>query len=104
MAARRAKRRKVNRWQQRVTRNAQSLELEPGLFTRDDPKHIARSLLRAAARSKRKTAPFRSAMSVLVFYINRSGRKLAKSRRATLERAKVELRALAEGESRHVAK
>jgi hypothetical protein len=99
MAARRAqgsrRRRAVNRWQQRVTRDSQSLELEPGVFTFDDPVQIARSLKRSVERSKRrKAAPFQSAMSVLVFYINRSGLKLAKERRATLERAKLELRAL----------
>lgn len=75
------------------------------MFTFDDPKRIARSLLRSAKRSKRRKAgPFRSAMSMLCFHVNRSGRNLAKERRATLERAKDELRVLARGESRHVVK
>jgi len=107
MAARRKQgsRRKaaVDRWQRRVTRESQALELEPGVFTCDDPARIARSLKRSAERSKRRKAgPFRSAMSMLVFYINRSGRTLAKERRAVLERAKDELRELFRDSSRRV--
>jgi len=74
-----------------------ALDLEPGVFSLDDPRAIARSLLRSAEQSKRRKAtPFRSAMSMLVFYINRAGRNLSKVRRAKLEAAKDELRALHE--------
>jgi hypothetical protein len=83
------------RWSQRVTETSDALELEAGVFTLDDPREIALSLKRSADRSRRRKAdPFRSAMSMLNFYINRAGRRLAPDRRARLERAKDELRTL----------
>jgi hypothetical protein len=89
--------RKRKRWSQRVTETSNALDLDRGVFSRDDPRSIARSLKRSAERSKRrKTDPFRSAMSMLTFYINRAGKKLSKDRLANLEKAKDELRALYE--------
>ena len=86
---------KAARWSRRVTETSNALDLEPGVFTFDDPAAIARSLRRSAEASRRrKTDPFRSAMSMLVFYLNRAGRNLPKRRKAVLERAKQELRAL----------
>jgi len=83
------------RWSQRVTKESDALDLEPGVFSKRDPRSIARSLKRSADRShRRKSDPFRSAMSMLTFYINRAGNKLPKSRRAELESAKQELRKL----------
>jgi len=83
------------RWSQQVTRNSNALDLEAGVFTWQDPKRIARSLSRSAEASKRRKAdPFRSAMSMLVFYINRAGRKLDPGQRRILEQAKRELRLL----------
>jgi hypothetical protein len=83
------------RWSQRVTENSDALDLEAGVFALQDPKAIAASLKRSADRSRRRKAePFRSAMSMLVFYINRAGRKLPGEQRARLEAAKDELRAL----------
>jgi len=83
------------RWSQRVTEESNALDLEPGIFTVDDPREIARSLKRSAEHSdRRKAGPFRSAMSMLTFYINRAGRQLNKAQRARLEAAKDELRAL----------
>jgi hemerythrin-like domain-containing protein len=83
------------RWSQRVTQSSNALDLENKVFAHDDPRRIARSLKRSAERSKRrKSEPFRSAMSMLNFYINRAGRTLSKERRAHLEAAKDELRAL----------
>ena len=83
------------RWSQQVTRNGHALALKDRVFTLDDPKTIALSLKRSAERSQqRKSDPFRSAMSMLTFYINRAGSQLPKRRRAVLERAKDELRAL----------
>jgi hypothetical protein len=83
------------RWSRRVTETSNALDLEPGVFTLDDPAAIARSLRRSAEASRRRKAdPFRSAMSMLVFYLNRAGRNLPKRRKAVLERAKQELRAL----------
>jgi hypothetical protein len=83
------------RWSQRVTETSNALDLEPGVFTWDDPRRIALSLQRSAESSgRRKTGPFQSAMSMLNFYINRAGSQLSGSQRACLEAAKDELRAL----------
>ena len=83
------------RWSQRVTERSNALDLEPGVFTYDDPRRIAISLKESAERSRRRKAdPFRSAMSMLTFYINRAGRKLPTVQRARLEQAKDELRDL----------
>lgn len=86
---------KGRRWSRRVTEESNALDLEPGVFALEDPGAIARSLKRSAERSRRRKAtPYRSAMSMLTFYINRAGRKLSRARRARLERAKDELRTL----------
>jgi len=83
------------RWSQRVTETSNALDLDQGVFSKDDPRSIARSLKRSADRSqRRKSDPFRSAMSMLTFYINRAGKKLPKSQRNRLEVAKEELRDL----------
>ena len=83
------------RWSQHVTETSRALELEEGVFTLEDPRAIARSLKRSADRSRsRKSEPFRSAMSMLVFYINRAGRQLPAARRTRLEAAKDALRQL----------
>src|SRR6059058_2412972 len=86
---------KRKRWSQRITENSNALDLDQGVFSKDDPRSIARSLKRSADRSKRrKSDPFRSAMSMLTFYINRAGKQLSKTRRKRLEAAKEELREL----------
>jgi hypothetical protein len=83
------------RWSDKVTKESDALDLEEGVFTWADPKRIARSLKRSADRStRRKAPPYRSAMSMLVFYINRAGKNLDQDRRRVLERAKEELRVL----------
>lgn len=83
------------RWSQRATETSDALDLEPGVFRSRSPRRIAESLKRSAERSaRRKAEPFRSAMSMLVFYVNRAGKNLSASRRAVLEQAKDELRAL----------
>ncbi|WP_442756280.1 DUF3175 domain-containing protein [Methylocystis sp. JAN1] len=80
-------------WSQEVTRHSNALDLEPGVFTWDDPARIAASLKRSAeASERRKTTPYRSAMSMLTFYVNRAGRDLPQARRDVLEAAKEELR------------
>jgi hypothetical protein len=80
-------------WSAGVTRNSDALDLENGVFAKRHPADIARSLKRSAERSsRRKAAPFRSAMSMLTFYINRAGKNLPKRRLHVLERAKDELR------------
>jgi hypothetical protein len=83
------------RWSQHVTEASNALDLEAGVFALTDPRRIARSLKRSADESRRrKTDPFRSAMSMLTFYINRAGRNLPATQRARLESAKCELRVL----------
>jgi hypothetical protein len=86
---------KSKRWSQRVTETSNALDLEAGVFNLDDPREIALSLKRSAERShRRRSDPFRSAMSMLTFYINRAGTQLPAARRARLEVAKDELRDL----------
>jgi hypothetical protein len=83
------------RWSQRVTRTSDALDLERGVFAKPDPRAIARSLKRSAEHSRRrKSDPYRSAMSMLTFYINRAGKQLSPARRKKLEKAKRELREL----------
>ncbi len=83
----------AKKWSQDVTQHSNALDLEQSVFTKDDPKEIARSLKRSAERSsRRKSNPYRSAMSMLTFYINRAGKGLSKKQLRVLERAKDELR------------
>ena len=85
----------LKKWSGKVTRESDALDLEHGVFKKRRARDIAVSLKRSAERSKRrKSAPLRSAMSMLTFYINRAGKGLSASRRRTLERAKDELRKL----------
>lgn len=80
-------------WSGRVTRESNALDLDGGVFTWSDPKRIAASLKRSAQRShRRKADPYRSALSMLIFYVNRAGKNLPAGRRRTLEKAKTELR------------
>jgi hypothetical protein len=89
----RAARKTPRRWSRQVAQRSDALDLQPGVFTSDDPRRIARSLKRSAERStRRKASPYQSAMSMLNLYINRAGRTLPASRRRVLERAKQELR------------
>ena len=82
-------------WSGKVTRESNALDLEEGVFTWKDPKRIALSLKKSADTSqRRKAAPFRSAMSMLVFYINRAGKNLDKEQKRVLVMAKYELRHL----------
>ncbi|HRP77471.1 MAG TPA: DUF3175 domain-containing protein [Aquamicrobium sp.] len=84
---------KTGKWSAQVTEHSHALDLEPHIFEKDDPKEIAASLKRSADRSgNRKSEPFRSAMSMLTFYINRAGKNLPADRRKVLEDAKDELR------------
>jgi hypothetical protein len=93
-AARKSSRRKSGRrWSARVTRTSNALDLSRGVFTGKDPKRIAGLLKRSAERSKRRKAdPYRSALSMLTFYLNRAGKSLPAAQRRTLQRAKDELR------------
>ena len=81
------------RWSRDVSAHSNALDLEKSVFARDEPREIALSLKRSAEHSdRRKSEPYRSAMSMLTFYINRAGRNLSVRRRRILDRAKVELR------------
>lgn len=84
---------KQHKWSAEVTEHSDALDLEPEVFRSRDPRRIARSLKRSAEAShRRKSSPFRSAMSMLTFYINRAGANLPDSRKKVLEDAKTELR------------
>ena len=81
------------RWSRAVTEHSDTLTLEGGVFTSKDPRRIAASLKRSAERSRRRKAdPFRSALSMLTFYINRAGKNLPAARKKILMQAKDELR------------
>jgi hypothetical protein len=81
------------RWSAHVTKHSNALDLDKGVFSLDDPERIAASLKRSAERSNRRKAdPYRSALSMLIFYINRAGRNLPASRKKVLQKAKLELR------------
>ena len=83
------------RWTQHVMETSNALDLEKGVFTWEDPHEIALSLRRSAESSqRRKSSPFRSAMTMLTFHINRAGKNLPQEQRERLEAAKDELRAL----------
>ena len=85
--------RKNSRWSGEVTRTSNALDLEAAVFKKAKPRDIALSLKRSAEASKRrKGTAYRSAMSMLTFYINRAGKNLSRSRLRTLDRAKTELR------------
>jgi len=88
-----AKKASPKRWSQRVTKESDALDLKKGVFTLRDPKRIAASLKRSAKHSsRRKAGAYRSALSMLTFYINRAGRSLPKTQRDRLQRAKTELK------------
>ena len=83
------------KWSQKVTRTSNAMDLEPEVFKKG-AREMARSVLRSAQRSKRrKSSPYRSAMSMLTFYANRAGKGLSAERKRTIAKAKDELRKIA---------
>jgi hypothetical protein len=85
----------AKKWSARVTRSSDALDLPGGIFTQSSARAIAKSLKKSAESStRRKSAPFRSAMSMLNFEINRAGKNLGPGQRDVLNRAKAELRRL----------
>ncbi len=85
-------RRSPRRWSQAVTEGSNALDLQRGVFSQKDPDRIAASLKRSAELSKRRKAdPYRSALSMLTFYINRAGKNLPASRKRILNAAKRKL-------------
>lgn len=84
---------KHKKWSRHVTETSNAMDLEKDVFRSHDPEEIARSLKHSAEASDRhKSNSFRSAMSMLNFYINRAGRNLPRKQRKVLEDAKGELR------------
>jgi len=91
--ARKARKASSRRWSQRVTEQSDALDLDRGVFKLTSAKKIATSLKRSAEHSaRRKSGAYRSALSMLTFYINRAGKKLPRTERDRLERAKTELK------------
>ena len=83
-------------WSGKVTKESNALDLEPEVFSFNDPKKIAQSLMKSAKENNRRKArtPYNSAMSMLSFYINRAGKNLPANRKKILEKAKIELKKL----------
>lgn len=87
------RRRSPRKWSAEVTKHSHALDLERRVFEKRCPEDIAKSLKYFAEHSRRrKSEPYRSAMSMLTFYINRAGKSLSKRRLKILEKAKGELR------------
>lgn len=81
------------RWSARVTRTSDAMSLKDGVFKSDDPKTIARSVKRSSEASRRrKSNPYRAAVSMISFYENRGGKNLSVSKKKILQRAKKELK------------
>ena len=92
---------KSQHWSHHVTETNDALDFEPGVFIWSDPYQVALSLKRSTDSSQRRKAePFASAMVMLNFYINRTGKHLSTQQREVLEKAKSELRELY-GKPRH---
>jgi len=92
-ANRNARSRAKQKWSQHVTETSDAMTLKPHVFESGSPDKIASSVKRSAQNSnRRKSGPFRSAMSMLTFYINRAGKNLSASRRRILDAAKDKLR------------
>jgi hypothetical protein len=88
-----AKAKSPKKWSEHVTETSNALDIERGTFASDDPEQIAVALEKdAEASTRRKSSPYRSAMSMLTFYINRAGSKLSPKHRKVLEEAKDVLR------------
>jgi hypothetical protein len=91
-AKKKTTRQEANKWSAAVTEHSDALDLETEVF-KGTPSQIAKSLKRSAERShRRKSSPYRSAMSMLTFYINRAGENLSATERKKLETAKTKLR------------
>ena len=95
IAASPSRSRAPRKWSQHVTETSDALDLQHDVFKLTDPKKIAQSLKHSAEHSeRRKSDPYRSAMSMLTFYINRAGHNLEAAQHRRLEGAKAELRKL----------
>lgn len=87
--------RSPRKWSAKVTETSDAMDLEQNVFKSDSPERIATSVKHSAEHShRRKSNPFRSAMSMLTFYKNRAGRNLSPRRKGILDAAKNRLRRL----------
>jgi Protein of unknown function (DUF3175) len=101
-ARRKTKKKATRRWSAKVMERSDAMDLEEGVFKKRTPRQVALSLKRSAESSKRrKSPPFRSAMSMLNFEINRGGKNLSAERKRVLTAAKDELRKLYHREPAH---
>jgi hypothetical protein len=92
-AAKGAKAKAARKWSADVMARSDAMDLDTGVFKSRSAKQVALSLKRSAEAShRRKSSPFRSAMSMLNFEINRAGKNLPAERKRVLNQAKVELR------------
>jgi len=85
---------KSNKWSAHVNETSDAMDVDPGTFKQRSAEKIADAVERDAEKShRRKSTPYRSAMSMMTFYINRAGKNLSTSQRRVLDRAKSILRA-----------
>jgi hypothetical protein len=92
-AGKRKKKSAGKKWSKRVMQKSDAMDLQSGVFKLRSAAAIARSLKKSSEASHRlKSSPFRSAMSMLNFEINRAGTNLSAERLQVLNRAKTELR------------
>jgi len=92
------------KWVDKVKETPAALELPKGLFNHS-PRKIAEVLKKTVMESKHGQGDkFKSAMSMLYFYINRAGKDLSSSDKARLELVKNELRKLFDREIKNDSK
>jgi hypothetical protein len=85
---------KPKKWSAGVTATSDAMDVADGTFKLRSAKKIAEAVEHDAENSTRKKGTsYRSAMSMLTFYINRAGTNLSASQRKILEDAKDVLRA-----------
>ncbi|HEX7933153.1 MAG TPA: DUF3175 domain-containing protein [Paraburkholderia sp.] len=92
-SARKGSGKSPRKWSHHVMETSDAMDIERDIFKTGTAEEIAQSLKQSSTKSRRrKGTPYQSAMSMLNFYVNRAGRNLPKTRRATLEQAKRKLR------------
>ena len=81
------------KWSAEVTAHDHPFDLEPGLFANGSAQQIAAAMKKSAEDPARHSSdPYRTAMSMLDFYINRAGAKLSAAELGKLDQAKTALR------------
>jgi hypothetical protein len=82
----------AKKWSAEATAHDHPYDLEPGLFANGSAQQIAAALKKSAEDPRRNSDdPYRTAMSMLDFYVNRAGDKLSADERAKLDQAKMAL-------------